>query len=94
MGSEHTLSNIFVLVVDSKADSQSRHRWLKPMNSRSSRRNAQDTVSKAFAISTLGRIDGRFTECKNQQVSWTDQKLSWMLRPRMKALWLGRTRES
>ena len=81
---------IFVLAVDSKADSQSRHRRLNPMNSSSSRRNAQETVSKAFAMPTFRRMDGRLTECRSRQVSWTVRKLSWMLRPRMKA-WLGRT---
>ena len=85
---------IFVLAVDSKADNQSRHWRLNPMNSSSSRRNAQETVSKAFAMSTFRRMDGRLTECRSRQVSWTVRKLSRMLHPRMKALWLGRTSAS
>lgn len=83
-----------MLAVESKADIQSRHRRLNPMNSSSSRRKAQEARrrSKAFAMSIFNSIDGRLTECSSRQVSWTVWKLSWMLRPRMKALWLGRTR--
>jgi hypothetical protein len=68
----------------------SRHLEPKPILSRTSRRNGQDTESKALVMSSLSSNLGCFWECKNLVVCWTNIKLSCMNRFLNKSTLIGR----
>lgn len=57
---------------------QRRHRGPNPNTTRSSRRNAQDKVSKALEISSFSKIFEIFFLLKSTSTRWTYLKLSWM----------------
>jgi hypothetical protein len=85
------LSKTLVLAVDNNTESQSLQRARKPMCSKTSSENGQATKSKARAISTLSRRDGRFLMCRSLVVPYATLKLSWIKRPFTNALWLTQT---
>lgn len=83
-------------VVEDARRLQSRflHRAPNPRWARTASKTAQNTESKAFVMSSLSRRLGVPRRCRNLAVCWTRRTLSWIHRPRIKALWFGEIMES
>jgi hypothetical protein len=79
-----------VLAEARMADTQSHQQRGKPKCSRISRKEGQDTESKARAMSTLSNRAGVHQAWRSLVDSWTNLKLSWITLPRRNAPWLAR----
>jgi hypothetical protein len=68
---------------DNSSDIQRRHSALKPI--------AHDTVSKALEMSSFSSTFGILFFLRYTAARCTYLKLSWIVRPRMKAFWFAET---
>lgn len=93
LGLAQPLTRTWVLAVERSSARCLSQCGPKPRYRRTSKRNCQETESKAFAMSILKRMAGTLRWCSVRIDCWTSIKLYKIDRPAMNVLWFVSTRE-